>query len=84
MYTHTTSACVHARTAARNVKGACVLALISQATHIQSEKFKKQILPNLARVNQILNVVGNGPEAHSDGPKHPPTPPEGPRPDILL
>ena len=69
MYTHTnfrTSACMHARTSARNVKGACVLALISQATHIRSEKFKKRTLPNIARVNQILNVVGNGPKAHSD------------------
>ena len=67
MYTHTnfcTSAWVHACTAARNVKGACVLALISQATHIRSEQLKKQTLPNLARVNQILNVVGNGPKAN--------------------
>ena len=80
MYTHTsfrTSACVHARTVAINVKGDCVLALISQATHIRSEKFKKGTLPNMARVNQILNVVGNGPQAHSDGPKAHQTPPEG-------
>ena len=68
MYTDTdflTSECVHARTAARNVKGACVLALISQATHIRSEKFNKRTLPNMARVNQILNVVGNWPKAHN-------------------
>ena len=60
MYTHT-----NFRTAAINVKEACVLALISQATHIRSEKFKKRTLPNMARVNQILNVVGNGPKAHN-------------------
>ena len=30
-----TSACVQGRTAARNMKGACVLALISQTTYIQ-------------------------------------------------
>ena len=73
MYIHTdfrTSACVHERTAARNVKGACMLALISQATHIRSEKYKKRTLLNMARVNKILNVVGNGPKAQQ-------TPPEG-------
>ena len=32
-------------------------------------KFKKRNLPNMERVNQILNVVGNGAKAHSDGPK---------------
>ena len=68
MYTHInfrTSACVHGHTAARNVKEDGVLALISQTTHIRSEKLKKRTLPNMARVNQILNVVGNGPKAHN-------------------
>ncbi len=44
MYPHNNfraSASVHARTAAINVKRASVLDLISQATYIRSEKFKK-------------------------------------------
>ena len=68
MYTHInfrTYACMHAHMAARNVKGACVLALRSQATHIRSGKFKKRTLPYMARVNQISNVIGNGPKAHN-------------------
>ena len=39
MYTHNdfpTSACVRTCTAARNVKGACVLGLISKATYVLS------------------------------------------------
>ena len=35
-----TYVCVHACMAARNMKEACMLALISQAKHIQSEKLK--------------------------------------------
>ena len=50
---------VHARMAARNLKGASVFDLISQATYIPSEKFKKRTPPNMARGNQISNAVGN-------------------------
>ncbi len=45
MYTHSdfrASASVRARTAVINVKRASVLDLISQATYIRSEKFKKR------------------------------------------
>ena len=44
IYTHTkfgTSECVNACTAAKNMKGACMLPLISPTTYIQSEKLKK-------------------------------------------
>ncbi len=65
MYTHNdfrASASVRARTAAINVKRASVLDLISQATYIRSEKFKKWTPPpNMARGNQISNAVGTGP-----------------------
>ena len=57
IYTHTTfstSACVHACTAAINEKKACVLAPISQATYIQSESLKNWTPHYMARVNQIL------------------------------
>lgn len=47
-----------------NVKGACVLAPISRATHTRSEKFQKQTPPNMSRVNQTLNAIGNGPNEH--------------------
>ena len=70
MYTHNNfraSASVCVRTAAINVKRASVLDLISQATYIRSEKFKKLTPPNMARGNQILNAVGTGPKAHSGG-----------------
>ena len=68
MYTHSdfrTSASVRARTAVINVKRASVLDLLSQATYIRSEKFKKQTPPNMARGNQISNAVGTGLKAHS-------------------
>ena len=68
MYTQTnfhTSEYVHACTVARNVKGACVLAPISQATYIRFENFQKMTLSNIAGANQVLNGVGNGPKAHS-------------------
>ncbi len=80
MYTHTdfcTSASVRTCTAAINMKGARVLNLISQATYIQSEKFKKRTPPNMARGIPISNAVGTGPKAHSGGPKAHQTPPEG-------
>ena len=72
MYTHSdfrTSASVRARTAVINVKRASVLDLLSQATYIRSEKFKKQTPPNMARGNQISNAVGTGLKAHSGGPE---------------
>ena len=71
MYTHShfrTSASMHVRTAVINMKRASVLDLISQATYIRSEKFKKRTPPNMARGNQISNAVGTGPKAHSGGP----------------
>ena len=64
------AASVRARTAVINVKRASVLDLISQATYIRSEKFKKRTPPNMARVSQIENVVMNELKAHQ-------TPPEG-------
>ena len=66
MYTHNkfrTSARVRACTAAINVKRASVLDLISQATYIRSEKFKRRTPCNMARRNQISNAVGTGPKA---------------------
>ena len=80
MYTHNNfcaSAIVRTRTAAINVKRASVLDLISQATYIRSEKFKKGTPPNMARGNQISNAGGTGPKAHSGGPKAHQTPLEG-------
>ena len=52
-----------------NVKIASMLDLISQASYIRSEKFKKWNPPNMARGNQISNAVGTGPKAHSGRPK---------------
>ena len=66
MYSHAnfhTSACMHARTLARNMKGPCVLWPISQSTYIRLEKLKKQTPPNMARVKQIKNAIANGPKA---------------------
>ena len=62
-------------TAAIKAKRASVLDLISKATYIRSEKFKKRSPPNMARGNQISNAVGTGPKAHSGGLNAPP--PEG-------
>ena len=67
MYTHNdfrASASVRVRTAAINVKRASVLDLISQATYIRSEKFKKRTPPYMARGTQISNAGGTGPKAH--------------------
>ncbi len=70
MYTHNdfhTFASVCARTAAINVKRASRLDLISQATYIRSEKFKKRTPSNMARGNQISNAGGTGPKARMKG-----------------
>ena len=56
------SVSVRVRTAVINMKRASVLDLISQATYIRSEKFKKRTPPNMAKGNQISNAVGNGPK----------------------
>ena len=72
IYTHNhfhASASMSACKAAMNIKRASVLYLISQATYIRSEKFKKRTPPNMARGNQISNAVGTGPKAHSGGPE---------------
>ena len=65
---------VHACAAAIHMKRASVLDLISQATYIRSEKFKKLTPPNMARGNQISNAFGTGLKAHSVGPKAHQTP----------
>ena len=56
------SVSMRARTAAIKVK-------ISEATYIRSEKLKKQPPLNMARGNQISNVVGTGPKAHQTPPR---------------
>ena len=56
--------------AARNMNGASLLDLISQAAYIRSEKVKSRPPTYMARGNQILNAVGTGSE-------DPPTSPKG-------
>ena len=68
------SASVRARTAAINVKIASVLDLISQATYIRSEKFKKQTPPEYGKGKTNLKCCWDW----SEGPSNPPSAePEG-------
>ena len=84
MYTHNnlhTSVSICAHTAAINVEGASVIDLISHATYIRSEKFKKGSAPNTARGNQISNSVGTGMKVQSIEQKdHQQNPPSAPAP----
>ena len=66
MYTHT-PACVLARTAVINMKGARVLDQITQATDTRSENSNNRPPPNFFIGNKISNTGDYGPKAHMVG-----------------